>query len=446
MTVFSRPARSGLFLACLAVLGLSGCEEKEVILTGEREDLRPAEVQDATVRLDPRANTSRPIRLAAQRNNAEWAQSFGTPEYRTAHPALSSSPRRVWSVSIGQGDSRRQRITASPVVGGGLIYTLDASALISAVTPAGQVAWSTDLTPRTDGDEDATGGGMAYDDGVLYVSSGYGLLTALDAQSGEIRWQQKLEATGSGQPLVRNGLIYLVAGDDTGWAIETDTGRIAWQVLATPSIANVLGAPAPVVTGPLTVFAFGSGDLISTFRRGGLRRWDASVKGQSVGSVVSRYGDITGAPVLVGKTLYIGNHSGRIAALSADSGERLWTRHFGAVDPVWPAGGSLFVLTERSQLVRMNASDGAPVWVVELPHFVKDKPKKREEAYAHYGPILAGGQVITASNDGLLRFYAPEDGTQTMQIELPGGASSAPVVAGQTLYVVSSNGQLHAFR
>jgi sugar lactone lactonase YvrE len=32
------------------------------------------------------------------------------------------------------------------------------------------------------------------------------------------------------------------------------------------------------------------------------------------------------------------------------------------------------------------------------------------------------------------------------QIEIPSGAASAPVVAGNTLYVVSKNGQLLAFR
>ena len=110
--------------------------------------------------------------------------------------------------------------------------------------------------PVNDGDSDATGGGLAYANGVLYVSSGFGRLTALDAKSGAIKWQKRLNATGSGAPLVNDGLLYLVAGDETGWAVNTKDGRIAWQVQGTPSVGNVLGAPAPVIASEFAVFAF----------------------------------------------------------------------------------------------------------------------------------------------------------------------------------------------
>ncbi|MHA6262243.1 PQQ-like beta-propeller repeat protein [Arenibacterium sp. CAU 1754] len=441
------PSRAQLVLLIGALAVLTACAEKEIILPGEREDLRPTGYENAPDYIpDPAANQSRAIRLPAQRSNAEWAQSIGTPSNRVDHAALRVAPQHVWSAKIGNGDGRRVRITADPVVAGGLIYTLDSGARVSGVTPAGAVAWSTDLIPVTDDEEQATGGGMAYDKGVLYVSTGYGRLTALDAANGAVRWTQRLEATGSGTPLIHDGLIYLVAGDDTGWAIHTDTGRVAWRVQATPSVANVLGAPAPVIAGDFVVFAFGSGELMAAFRKGGLRRWNASLAGQRVGRAASRIGDITGSPVIAGSTLFAGNHSGRTAALSTVSGGRLWTTAQGALGPVWPAGDSVFAVTDLSQLVRLDAREGSPVWVVNLPGYVKEKPRKRAEVFAHYGPILAGGRIIVASNDGLLRFFSPEDGSLTASVAVPNGATTAPVVAGNTLYVVSTTGELHAFR
>ncbi len=436
------PFRAGLtLLSGAALLLLAACAEKERILPGEREDIRATGEVVATAE-----NSSSPISLPGQSVNRDWAQSFGTPAYRVAHPALRPEPQLIWAVPIGSGDGRRARITADPVVAGGLIYTLDSGARVSGVTPSGTVAWSTDLIPPEDDEGDATGGGMAYDGGVLYVSSGFGLLTALDAKSGAVRWQQRLEATGSGQPLVQNGLIYLVAGDDAGWAIETKTGRIAWQIQATPSPSNVLGAPAPAIAGDLAVFAFGSGDLIASFRRGGLRRWSASVSGQRKGVARSRIGDVTGSPVVVGRTVYVGNHSGRTVAMSIDLGERLWTAEEGALGPVWPVGGSLFLVSDSGHLVRLNASDGRRIWAVDLPGNVKDKPRKRGPSYAQYGPVLAGGRVIVPSSDGFIRFFAPEDGRLTATVPIPGGASTGPVVAGSTLYVVGADGKLYAFR
>lgn len=422
------------------LLILAACTEPETILPGVREDIRSnGEIEDVV-------NQSKPIRLSGQTANADWPQGFGTAAFRTSHPALRSTPALAWSTDIGAGDSRKQRITADPVVAGGLIYTLDARATVTAVSTGGGVVWSTDLVPEGEDEEQATGGGMAYSGGVLYVSSGFGRLTALDAKTGAVRWRQKLNATGSGMPTVRDGLLYLVAGDETGWAINTKDGRIAWQVEGTPSVGNVLGAPAPALTSELVIFAFGSGDMVGSFRRGGVRRWSASVSGQRKGRAAARIGDVTGSPVVVGSTVYAGNHSGRTVAFNTESGQRKWTANQGALGPVWPAGDSIFLVSDRNQLIRMSAGDGSVIWAQDLPGFLKDKRGRRGAIYAHYGPILAGGRIVIASNDGYLRFFNPEDGVLLNQVEVPGGATTSPVVAGNTLYVVGSKGQLHAFR
>ncbi len=437
-------SRIGLTLAGAALLVLTACAERETILPGPREDIRP-EGQSATAPLED-GTGPRAIRLPAPATNASWTQGIGTPAYRPSHPALRATPQRVWATDIGEGDTRRTRITADPVVAGGLIYTLDSGATVSGVTPQGTLAWQTNLIPPGESEGQATGGGLAYSDGVLYVSSGFGRLTALDARTGAVRWRQKLDATGSGKPTIRDGLIYLVAGDEIGWAIETKTGRIAWQTVATPSVGNVLGAPAPALGDDLVVFAFGSGDISANFKRGGVRRWNSAVTGRTPGRAAARIGDVTGAPVISGSSVYVGNHSGRTVAFGMETGERLWTTDEGALGPVWPAGDSIFLVSDRNRLLRLDAASGATVWAVNLPGFVKDKPRKRGAVYAHYGPILAGGRIVVASSDGMLRFFSPESGALTHQVEIPDGATTAPVVAGGTLYVVSKDGQLHAFR
>ncbi|MQY44288.1 PQQ-binding-like beta-propeller repeat protein [Epibacterium sp. SM1969] len=428
-------------ILCTSALALAvvACTEKEPVLQGVREPIRP----ELAGKVE---NQSRAISLAKQTVNKDWAQPHGTAAYRVANAALSVAPNLIWSTNIGSGDERRQRITAQPAVGAGRIYTLDSAGQVSAVSPDGSILWQSDIIPATDSEGQATGGGIAYHKGAVYISSGFGVLTALDAASGDLIWRQELDAPGSGQPLVRDGLVYVVAGDDTGWAVKTKDGRIAWQIEATPSAANVLGAPAPALTKDLAVFAFGSGDLAATFRKGGFRRWNASIAGERTGRTVSTINDVTGAPVVVGQRIYVGNHGGRTAAFEADSGLRLWTAREGALGPVWPAGDSLFQVSDTNRLLRLDADTGEVIWSQPLPGFVKDKPRKRSEIVAHYGPILAGGQIIVASNDGLLRFFDPTDGILNRSVEVPGGATTPPVVAGKTLYVVSTKGELLAFR
>jgi outer membrane protein assembly factor BamB len=425
-------------------LVLSACAEDDFILPGKREDIRSAGAE--TESETSVQNEARPITLAAQTQNASWSQGGGTPATRTAHPALRTAPVLAWSVNIGDGDSRRARVTAAPVVGGGRIYTLDAGTTASAVSPDGQVLWQQDLESARAGSDEATGGGMAYADGRLFVSLGAGELVALDAASGGEIWRQRLGSTGTGAPTVLNGLVYIVSGDEIGWAITADVGRIAWQLNATPDPNNVLGAPPPAVGNDLAVFGFGSGEIQAVFREGGLRRWEASVSGQRLGAAVATVGDLTGPPVIAGTTLYAGNQSGRTVAFELDSGERRWTAEDGALGPILPAGDSVFFVTDDAELLRVDASDGRRIWAVDLPKFVRDRPRRRYEVFVHYGPVLAGGRLHVASNDGLLRSFDPVDGRLTASTEIPDGASTDPVVAGGTLYVVSTDGDLLAFR
>ena len=444
------PRRSWTLIgACTAAAMLLGaCQEAEVILPGKREDIRSVllSTDGGTDASGFVANEVRAISLPKATNNSAWAQGTGAQENRVAHAALGGTLQLVWSANIGQGDSRKQRITADPVVAGGLIYTLDSGTNITATNTSGTPVWNRDVRPARDEAGDATGGGLAVHNGTVYAFVGFGELIAMNAATGQVRWTQQLDTTGSGQPTVHGNLVYLMAGDDTGWAIEADTGRVAWQIGGSTSISNVLGAPAPVISDELAIFAFGSGELQAVFRRGGLRRWDASVLGKRPGRALSKIDDMTGSPVVNNGVLYAGNQAGRTVAITAASGARIWTANEGAIGPVWPVGDSVFAITDKNELVRLDAKDGSKVWGYKLPNFVKDRPRKISEVFAHHGPILAGGRIIVSSNDGKLRSFDPRDGRLISSVEVPSGATTAPAVSGGMLYVVGRNGQLHAFR
>lgn len=433
-------------MAGVAAAVLAGCAEEDIILPGKREDLRApfGEISDDRVIAE---NSAQKISLPAQRTNANWTHRIGSPATRTAHPALAAQLTGVqWSTKIGEGDSRKHRITADPVVADGRVFVMDSKARVTAVSLSGETLWSVDLTPARDGQNDAGGGGLAYGDGKLIVSSGFGALRALDPASGSELWKQDLDAPATGAPSISRGLVYAVAGDNVAWAVNADNGRVVWQLQGASDVSNVSGGPAPALTDDLVIFAFGSGEMQAAFRKGGLRRWDATVAGQRRGFAVGSVSDITGDPVVAGNVVYAGSHSGRIVAVNKDSGARIWTAKDGALGPVWPAGGSVFAVTDRNELVRLDAETGTRIWGTRLPFFVREDRRRRVEIVAHYGPVIAGGRVLVASNDGLLRSFDPVSGALTGTVEVPGGATTNPVIAGGTLYLVSRNGVLHAIR
>lgn len=425
-------------MAAVGAAFLASCTEPELILPGPREDLVPL-AEDVV-------DSAPAISLPSQQNNASWTHRIGTQKYRIANAALSTKPVKIWSASIGKSESRKTRITADPVVADNRIFTVDSESTVSATSLSGQPLWSRDLTPLFDKPDHASTGGLAYADGRLFVTSGFGSIRALDAATGNELWEQKFLSVGSGTPTIYGDLVYVVSGDATGWAIEVATGKVAWQLLSLPNVQNVQSPAAPAVTDSLVVFPYGSGELQAAFRRGGVSRWTAGVSDTRAGRAVNTVGDISGDPVVVGNTVYVANHSGRMVSLDLETGERNWTADHGALSPVFPAGGSLFLVSERNELLRLDARDGTQIWGKKLPQFVKDKPKKQSEMHVHYGPILAGGQLVVASSDEKLRLYDPQSGRVNYTVELPGGAATNPVVANGVLYIVSRKGELHAFR
>ncbi|WGH78173.1 PQQ-like beta-propeller repeat protein [Jannaschia ovalis] len=430
----------------VGAFALSACGDREVILPGERvavrEDRGIGVIASASEAPAPEALG---IALPAPRRLADWPMRVGNAANDPAHATLSAQPVLQFSADIGAGDSRRQRITADPVSDGALIYTLDAQARVTATNTGGATVWSRSLVPGFERASDASGGGLAVVGGTLFAATGFGELYALDPVSGAERWSQRLDAPIT-TPKAAGGLVYLVSRDNRAWALDAETGRIQWELAASPAQSVMARAPAPALTERAVIFPFGSGELLAALRQSGLRVWGASVSGERAGVAYNDVGDITGDPVVSDGVIYAGTTAGRMIAVTASSGERVWTVTEGAVSPVAVKGGSVFAVSDRAQLLRLDAATGEVLWRQDLPFYRNSRLQRRQGVYAHYGPVLAGGRLWVASSDGALRGFDPATGALAGLVEIPGGAASRPIVFGDALFVVGRNGRLHAYR
>ena len=441
---------AGLFLA------LAACAEKEVILEGERLSVRsdlatfepvagqpaPADTAEPVV-----ANRSAPISLPSQSNTAEWTHRGANARHLMPHAALSAAPQRAWSVTIGEGATRKSRISAAPVVSAGRVFTMDSAVTVAATSTAGAALWATDLTADFDRGGGQSSGGLAVGDDRLFATTGYGEVVALDVSSGAILWRQELDTLTGGAPATDGTTVYVTGRDGSAWALLAKDGKVIWRVVGTAGTTGYVGAAAPTISDRVVIFPSSGGELLAVLKIGnGTAVWRSSLAGRRLGRAYAFSPDITGDAVISGSTLFAGTAAGRTVALDASSGEELWSASEGALGPVAVGGGSIFLVSDEASLVRLNAATGEVIWSVPLPYFTEEKVKRRKGIFAHYGPVLAGGRVIVVSSDGLLRAFDPQDGSLTHTAEIPGGAATQPAIAGGTLFVVGTEGQLHAFR
>ena len=425
---------------------VSACEDSEAILPGKREAISAIYEGDSAKTAQKIINRTLPFKAPKVQRNSNWSQGHANPKTRTSNARLSAKPKLLWSVKIGIGDVKRTRLSADPIVYGGLIFTLDSQMVLSATLADGSNAWSKDLTPKTERPGQADGGGIAAGDGKLFVSTGYGTLWAFDLESGARIWEQSLLGTGNSQPAYRDGIVYLVSNDATTWAVNAKNGRVRWQIDGLADVNNATGTTGPAVSKKYVVFGFGSGEVQTAFRKGGLVLWSSTLAGGRAGLSLSTIEDIGTTPVISEGRVFAANSTGRIVALNLDSGKRLWSAPYGAKSLIWPAGGSVFFVSDLNQLIRLDARSGEVIWTKELPRYLKLHRLKSKEVVVHHGPILAGGNLYLASSDGSLTAFDPSSGEPIRTVEIPGGATTNPVVADGTLYVVSRDGKLYAFR
>ncbi|UWQ93954.1 PQQ-like beta-propeller repeat protein [Rhodobacteraceae bacterium M385] len=430
-------------VALVTSLVLVGCE-RETILPGERFSVDA--VLDGGAGVEVTTDGPRAISLPSAARLSAWEQRGYNALNRTPHATLSANPTAVWTAEIGQGNSRRHRISADPVAADGRVFTMDSRAGVVATSlTSGTPLWAADLQPGFDRGGNISGGGLAVSGGRLFVTTGFGELIALDAASGAVAWRQRLDA-GIGAPTVADGTVYVVSRNNQGWAIDANTGRLEWNVPGTATGAVLAGGAAPAVSGRLVIMPFGSGEIGGVLRRSSAFLWNTSVAAGRNGVAYANINDVTSDPVVVGNRVYIGNQSGRVVAFDTTRGSQLWQADEGAYSPVLHTGGDLFFISDRNELIRLDAGSGARVWGTELPLYVNDRERRRRAVYTHFGPILAGGRLVMASGDGNVRFFSPESGALTGALELRQGAAAHPIVVGDTLLVVTEDGRLTAFR
>jgi outer membrane protein assembly factor BamB len=437
-----------LLSVSLAALALAGCESLTDMVTpsegpplpGKRETVLKS---NNALRADP-ALASVAVTLPVPVANAEWAQRGGNPEHSLGHVALGASPREAFRASIGSGATSARALLGVPVVAGGRIYGVDSDSNATALDArTGAKIWSVSLAPEKTR-SDAMGGGAAYADGRVYATTGYGEVLALDPANGSVIWRKRLSGPVRGAPTIAGGRVYAVTLDNQLFALTADKGETVWSHGGIQESADVLGSASPAVSGSLVVAPYSSGEVFGLRADNGRVIWQDSLSALRSADSMTNLAAIRGLPVIDHGLIFAISHSGRMVAVDERSGSRVWEVALGGTQTPYVAGDYVFAVSTEGELAAIARKDGRVRWLVELPRF--EKPDSRKNPIQWAGPVVAGGRLWLTNSKGELWAVSPEDGRELGRLPLPSRTYLPPFVAENTLYVLSDNGSLTAFR
>ena len=410
-------------------------------VTGERVAVL---VNEADINVDE-ATAAAPMSLPAAVANDSWAQSGGNARKSVGHVALGNALGVAWTASIGEGSSRTARLASGPVVAGGRVYTIDTMGVVRAFDAnSGTPAWSTRFGDAGPNRSALFGGGVAFDGGRVYATNGLGYVAALDASNGGIVWTVRPGGPLRGEPSVADGNVYVMSQDNQLYSLKASDGTTNWNSTAALEIAGVSGAAAPSVGQGTVVAGFSSGELNAYRYENGRMVWQDALARTSISTSVASLSDIDADAVIEGGVVYAVGQGGRMVALDLFSGQRIWELNFAGISTPWVAGDWLFAVNDRAQLVAISRATGKIKWINQLPRYRDMKDKKGPITYV--GPVLAGDRLVLAGSNGALINVSPTDGAFQSQVSVGDGVSFQPVVANNTLYILTDSGRLIAYR
>lgn len=400
-------------------------------------------LQQRTLVPDPKLADAKII-LPPPTPNPEWPQAGGYPNHAMQHIQVANALSKAWSADIGAAANSEERIAGSPVVADGMVFVMDAATQVSAFdAKSGNRLWRTGLTPE-DEDDGLIGGGVAYNQGKVYATTGFAEVIAMDAKTGKIIWRTKVAGPIHSQPTVRGGRLFAITIDNRLIAMNAANGKILWKYMGISEVASILGGASPAVGQGVVVAPFSSGELVALKVENGRVLWSDSLTSALRTDQISTIADIRGRPIIDRDRVIAISNAGVMVAIDLRSGRRIWDKEIGGLEDPWVAGNYIFTLTNESEIVALSRNDGSIYWVRSLPHF-KDA-KTRKDPIIWTGPILASNRLLIASSQGRIWSISPYTGKVLGYEDLSEGISVPPVIAGNTVYFLSNDADLVAYR
>jgi outer membrane protein assembly factor BamB len=453
-------------LLALAV-SLSGCETfsfadnwfsstNKSKLKGERISVMTL---DESLKPDP-ALADVPVLLPAPYRNTEWPEPGGYASNAMYHLEAAGRLRQLWQADAGKGSDTDSRLSAPPVVVDGRVFVLDAANHVTAFKAEdGSRIWDADLSPPaadsgfdptfglfsdTTADTKGLGGGIASDDGHIFVATGYGIVFALDAATGKVLWKTNLDVPIVDSPSANGGRVFICTQDNHFFALAETTGRKLWDHQGISESAGILESTSPAVSGDYVVAPYSSGELFAIRVENGRPAWNDMLTRSGNVTALSELDDIAGRPVIDRNMVFAISHSGIMAAINLDTGDRVWQRDIGGIQTPWVAGDVVYVATTDGLLLCLERKDGRVKWVHRLQRWEDAKSKGSPIFWA--GPVLVSNRLVLVSSNGYAISVSPYTGELLGRIEIPDGSYIAPAVSNGTLYLLTNDAHLIALR
>lgn len=248
-------------------------------------------------------------------------------------------------------------------------------------------------------------------------------------------WRQRLAAAVYTAPLVAGQRVFVLGADRTVTAFDGNSGARLWSQNR-PGEPLVLRKSGVMLAVADTLVVGMGGRLVGFNPNNGSVRWDVPIALPRGSNDVERLVDLTGPASRQSDEVCVRAFQAAVGCVDASRGRLKWTRPADGRQGLSGDDTSLFGTEANGQVQAWNRANGDKLWTYD--------------GLSHRGlaaPLLLGRSVAVPDGFGLVHLLSRETGLPMARLTTDGTPiASAPVLAGDTLLVLTQGGKLFAWR
>lgn len=419
----------------LMVSLLGGCDKfkKKIAAPGERESI--ITFQD---NLAPSKEIAdRPIILSGILKNNEWTQAFFDPTHSVSNFKANPNAMKLLNTSTDFAVRGNTSVVAnSVIIAQDKVFGLTTDNNLIAVDShdLNKVIWKTDLNKESKV-KGLTNGGVAYNNGYIYVTTFLGDVYSIDAKNGKIVWSYDSKFPFSAPPTYSDGRLYVVNLNNEVIALNANNGEFLWRYRNIPENTSIVGSGAIAVKDDVVVVGFTSGEVCALDARTGNVLWMEVLMNSKQCEGDTIFAHVKAAPIIRGNTVFIIGHNNRALLLDLTTGRRIWEVEVGGINTPAMAENAIFVLTNDNSLIALDLASGKVCWRRKLPLYDNER---RHVAWS--GPVLVGDHLLLTNSIHKGIVVDPKNGLVTRRFDVGHSVTVNPVVADEIVYMLTEKG------
>jgi len=257
----------------------------------------------------------------------------------------------------------------------------------------------------------------SYRDGVLYLASNNGFVSARTVNTGQVLWSFRVPAGITGEPAIAGNRLFFGGRDHVVYALGARTGHVVWRHRVGDEIES---SPA-----------FGHGEVYLSDIGGHMRAFDMATG--RIEWTFTASGPVKHGPALADGKLFFGDYGGVMYSVDAATGKLVWRHATHGLASGFSSGnfystpavayGRVYIGNTDGKVYAFEEGDGQIAWTYTMPY------------WAYGSPGVWNGRVYATSYDGTFAALSARTGQLLWRHKLPYKTTASPTIIGRLVYV-----------